>query len=228
MLIQIVICNLNLAATEQDGCLRLEHALARLLPEAEVTLHHFAQIRRDPVLIARATALVLGPQGTPFSAYDRGFLPWLRALIEVYPGPVLGVCGGMQALALAWGGQLKTTFGENLGDSYTGLQKIRGPLPIQLHPRDLPPWLPDRARRRLEGWQEKGGLCFESHVEQVVEVPNSFVLVAQSLHTPVEAMLHRRRPVMASQFHPELGWDEGCSAGKLWMEAWLDIVRAVA
>jgi len=101
-MVRIVLCNLNLQPSERGGCERIADALAVLMPEAEVTLLHFAQIRRDPVLVARATALVLGPQGTPFAAYDRAFLPWLRALVEVFPGPVLGVCGGMQALALAW------------------------------------------------------------------------------------------------------------------------------
>ena len=227
-MVRIVLCNLNLQPSERGGCERIADALAVLMPEAEVTLLHFAQIRRDPVLVARATALVLGPQGTPFAAYDRAFLPWLRALVEVFPGPVLGVCGGMQALALAWGGTLETAFGEALADSYDGLRKIRGPLAVTLEPAALPSWLPDAARRRLDAWDSVGGLCFESHVEQIAVAPRHFVTVAHSALTPVEAMAHQRRPVLASQFHPELGWQEGCGTGQLWLQVWLEVVRAVA
>jgi GMP synthase-like glutamine amidotransferase len=226
-MVTIALCNLNLQASERGGCERIAEAIRLLAPRAQVTLYHFAELRRDPGLIARATALVLGPQGTPFGDYDRAFLPWLRALMEVFPGPVLGVCGGMQVLALAWGGTLETAYGEAVGESYEGLRKVRGPLPVQLELDALPAWLPDAARRRLAVWRDLGGHCFESHVEQVVEAPNAFVTVAHSAVTPIEAMAHRRRPILASQFHPEMGWDQGCEAGKLWLEAWLELVRAV-
>ncbi len=227
-MIEIVLCNLNLQAAERGGCERIAQAIQTLLPEAHIRLLHFAEIRRDPALIARATALVLGPQGTPFSAYDRAFLPWLRALAEVFPGPMLGVCGGMQALALAWGGRLTTAFGESVGENYDGLRKVRGPLDVRLDVAALPAWLPDASRRKLLRWRDLGGQCFESHVEQLAEAPSAFVTVAWSDVTPVEAMAHRRRPILASQFHPELGWDDGCEAGRVWLQAWLELVRALA
>lgn len=227
-MVQIAVCNLNLQPTERGGCERIAEAIQTLLPTAQVDLLHFAEIRRDPALVARATALVFGPQGTPFAQYDRAFLPWLRALAEVFPGPILGVCGGMQALALAWGGHLHTAYGETLMATYDGLRQVRGPLDVQLDVAALPSWLPDPARRKLLAWSNLGGQCYESHVEQVMEAPSAFVTVAHSALTPVEAMAHRRRPIMGSQFHPELGWQEGCDAGKLWLQAWLEVVRAVA
>ena len=60
-MIEIVLCNLNLQAAERGGCERIAQAIQTLLPEAHIRLLHFAEIRRDPALIARATALVLGP-----------------------------------------------------------------------------------------------------------------------------------------------------------------------
>lgn len=230
----VCVVNLNLDATERDGCRRLDAALTALAAgdglDLTVDVVPFADLRAAPSRMAVADALVLGPQGTPFSRYDADFLPWLLALVEAAPGPVLGVCGGMQALALAHGGRLGSTFGGQIGDDYTGHQKLRGPLPVTLDATALPAWLPARARGLLAGWQAAGGLAFQSHVEQVASLgaglpeASPLVAVAWSAPTPIEAFAHRTRPVMASQFHPELGWDEGCAAGKLWLRAWLSLL----
>jgi len=222
---RIALLNLNLDPQEQGGCLRIEAALRGLLAETgemqpQLALLAAADVRRSPALLQGADALVLGPQGTPFSAYDAEFLPWLRALVDA-PRPVLGVCGGMQALALAHGGALAATFGGVIGAEYEGHRKVRGPLPIALDAGALPSWLGAHARSLLTSWQVQGGQAFQSHVEQVAVLPDDFVVVASSAPTPVEAFAHRVRPILASQFHPELGWDEGCAAGRLWLRAWL-------
>lgn len=224
-MLNIALCNLNLAESETAGCLRIQAALAVLAPDAVVHHVHWEELRAQPSLVVGAHALVLGPQGSPFSAYDPGFLPWLRSVVEGFEGPVLGVCGGMQALALAWGGELHTASGEALGNTYDGMRKIRGPLPVTLEMTLVPGWMPTAAKTHLSRWEAHGAQCFESHVEQVLQAPADFARVAHSQPTPVEAMMHRTLPIMASQFHPELGWDEGCAAGRLWLDAWLEVVR---
>jgi GMP synthase-like glutamine amidotransferase len=221
---RITIVNLNLDPGELQGCTRLRQALADLAGSEVATIVHFRDLQ--PRLDVAADGLLLGPQGTPFSAYDRDFLPWLRMLAERARVPVLGVCGGMQALALAYGGRLESTHGEVIGQDYQGLRKVRGPLEVTLDVGALPGWLPDRARQRLLGWKSLGQRTFQSHVEQVAVLKEPLVALARSVPTPIEAFAHRTLPILASQFHPELGWDDGCAAGKAWLEAWLAVVQA--
>lgn len=219
---RIAIVNLNLDPGELQGCTRLQRALDDLAGTQVATIVHFRQLQ--PRLDVDADGVLLGPQGTPFSAYHREFLPWIRALAEGVRVPVLGVCGGMQALALAYGGRLQSTFGETIGQDYQGLRKVRGPLEVTLDVQALPAWLPDPARRELAAWRSLGQRAFQSHVEQVVALAGPLVALARSVPTPIEAFAHRDRPILASQFHPELGWDEGCAAGKAWLLAWLAVV----
>ncbi|MFZ4578466.1 MAG: type 1 glutamine amidotransferase [Myxococcota bacterium] len=218
---KVLIVNLNLDPTEIGGCRNLGLGLTAVSDGAleAVTLHH-AELRNASNSLQGFAAVVLGPQGTPFSAYDAEFLPWLKGFVLAANRPVLGVCGGMQALALAWGGRIGSAFGEPVGANYASNQKIRGPLAVRLRHDRLPAWLPAAAKDPLNGWEAVGGCAFESHVEQVVQLPDAFVAVADSEPTPVEAFAHRELPILASQFHPELGWDQGCEAGRLWLQAW--------
>lgn len=220
---RILVVNLNLDATETQGCARIAAALADLAsPTLAVDIVPFAAV--PAALGGTHGGLVLGPQGTPFSRYDAAFLPALRRIVEAFPGPVLGVCGGMQALALAWGGDVGAVCGAAVGADYVGLRKVRGPLHVTFHHAALPGWLPAAARARLATWDAAGATVFESHVEHVTRVPAEFAVVASSPETPVEALVHRSRPILASQFHPELGWDEGCASGRLWLQLWCDLV----
>jgi GMP synthase-like glutamine amidotransferase len=208
--VRLTLVNLNLDPGELQGCRLLQAAFAELGATAEVV--HF----RQP--LPPADGLVLGPQGTPFSRYDADFLPWLRTLAETAAVPVLGVCGGMQALALAWGGRLGATFGGAIGQSYEGHRKLVGPVEVELQWAHMPAWLPTQGLR--------SGPMFQSHVEQVAELPGELRCVASSTPTPVEAFAHPSRRILASQFHPERGWDEGCDAGRAWLTAWLAVVQA--
>lgn len=225
-MLRILLVNLNLDPAELDGTRRLQDAIHLLLEgiEHSLAIAHFATLRQQPLDLTAIDGLVLGPQGTPFSQYDPQFLPWLRELVEQEQRPVLAVCGGMQALALAFGGTLSATFGGEIGQNYAGHEKLRGPLLVELQPRRFPQWFDGPASLALNAWQTVGSRAFESHVEQVAQLPAPLQAVARSAPTPIEAFMHADLAIMASQFHPELGWDEGCEAGQLWLGAWLQIV----
>lgn len=239
----IVIVNLNLPPEETGGCSRIASGLLAAGGErfgpAEVV--HHSLMRQAPAEWRGVRGVVLGPQGTPFAAYDAGFLPWLRGLVLDCPVPILGVCGGMQALALAFGGSLGAAYGQQVvGTSYGALRKVQGPLQVQLDPAALPGWLPPEVRSLLTQWPQTGWPAWESHVEQVADLPDDFTCIAHSAPTPIEAMIHRDRPIMASQFHPELGWAgrlpsplpevlhgqelAECSGGLVWLRAWLALL----
>jgi len=215
-----MIINLNLDPSQSQGCDGIDRALRQLTrPGTGILTRPFAQVRSDPRgCLHGVQALVFGPQGTPFSVYDANFLPWLRELVDAFRGPMLGICGGMQALALAHGGRVAPASGQVVGSDYNGLRKISGPMDVALHPDALPSWLPPGFSRT---WQEAGGRTHQSHVEQVIALPLPWRVVASSAPTPIEAFAHPQRPILASQFHPECGWEQGCGAGRLWLESWL-------
>lgn len=223
---KILIVNLNLDPREMGGCLGIDKALRQLAPDVEIASLPFAQVRADPHgSFARVDGLILGPQGTPFGAYDPAFLPWLRSVCEVFEGPILGICGGMQALALAQGGKIAPAFGQLSGADYAGMRKVSGPLAIALDDAALPAWLPADLGAR---WREEGGRAQQNHVEQVTVLPPPWRVIASSAPTPVEAFAHPTLPILASQFHPERGWQEGCGAGRAWLLAWLRLVLEAA
>ena len=217
-----MIINLNLDPREREGCLGIDKALRQLAPELEIASLPFAQVRADPHgSFAGVEGLILGPQGTPFGAYDAAFLPWLRCVCETFDGPILGICGGMQALALAHGGRIAPAFGQLSGADYGGMRKISGPLAVELDEGALPGWLPADLGER---WRRAGGLAQQSHVEQVTVLPVPWRPIASSVPTPIEAFAHPTLPILACQFHPERGWNEGCDAGRVWLLAWLRLV----
>ncbi len=228
---RITIVNLNLDAFDLQGCLGIAQALAAL-GATDVAIVHFAALRAAAQLPLLGAGLVLGPQGTPFDAYDSGFLPWLERLATAFAGPVLGICGGMQALTLALGGALGCVDGspQALGGSYGDRRKVSGPLEISLSTAAAPGWLLRSAPDLARDWQAAGARAWQNHVEQATAIPEALQAIAHSPPTPIEAWAHRSLPWLGCQFHPERGWlpdasDGSCTAGKVWLQAWLQVVR---
>ena len=120
--------------------------------------------------------------GGPSSVSDVGAPTFDPAILDT--APLLGVCYGMQWIAIAAGGEVKgggrreygraeLTVGENAG-LFAGFD----------------------AGERSQVWMSHG-----DHVEQV---PPRFVLTAASGDNPVVGMRHETKPIHAIQFHPEV------------------------
>ena len=124
---------------------------------------------------------------TRFSAFIE-FLPRITI-------PILGVCGGHQALALAYGG--KVAKASNL---------IHGFRTVTLEDKDtLLAGLPPKIK------------VMQSHREQVKQLPPNFIRTATSADVENEGMKHETRPLYGVQFHPER-WNEENTAGKRVLE----------
>ncbi len=216
----LLLLNLNLDPGELPGCQRIAGALAAL--GASVEIAHFSAWP-DP---AGAEGLVLGPQGTPFSAYPAEFLPHLRRWTNGTRAPLLAICGGMQALALAHGGQLGSVDGgpQAQGREYGDRPRISGPTPVELI-QPLPDQWRGSASDELRQLWKSPQLFWQSHAEQLTNVPPGWRVLAQSAATPIEAYATMGRPWLGCQFHPERGWlpgEQGCPAGQLLLQAWLE------
>jgi GMP synthase (glutamine-hydrolysing) len=109
--------------------------------------------------------------------------------------PILGICGGHQALAIAYGGNVS-----KLG------RLIKGYRTVELEDKDgLLAGLPAKIR------------VMQSHYEEVKVLPPKFVRIAKSNDTDNEGMKHEEKLVYGVQFHPER-WNEAHEAGKRILE----------
>ena len=125
-------------------------------------------------------ALVLS--GGPASVYAEGAPPLRTELLELGI-PVLGICYGMQAMALALGGRVEGAASGEFGRTALNLSGSGG--------------------RLLAGLPEEQQ-CWMSHRDCVLEAPEGFEPLAASPGSPVAAFESVERGLYGIQFHPEV------------------------
>ena len=125
-------------------------------------------------------ALVLS--GGPASVYAEGAPPLRTELLELGI-PVLGICYGMQAMALALGGRVEGAESGEFGRTALNLSGAGG--------------------RLLAGLPEEQQ-CWMSHRDCVLEAPEGFEPLAASPGSPVAAFESVERGLYGIQFHPEV------------------------
>jgi GMP synthase (glutamine-hydrolysing) len=119
--------------------------------------------------------------GGPASVYAEGAPPLERELLELGI-PVLGICYGMQLLALALGGRVEGAEVGEFGRSQLSVG-ING--------------------RLLANTPEQQS-CWMSHRDTVFEAPPGFTPLASSTASPVAAFESPEREIYGIQFHPEV------------------------
>lgn len=199
----VLIVNINLDPTMLTGCEAIAAALVRVAPDVETRIRPWRTIITTAGSLAPdlqkwgPSAVVLGPNETPFPAYppafDR-FLGWIRAR----RGPTLGICGGHQALALAHGAPVAPVHKVAAAStSYAGMPKVTGAQRIRLlgDPDPLVSGLPDEIT------------VMASHVDEVKDVPPGFRVLALGDPSRIQILRADRRPMWGVQFHPERAVD---------------------
>jgi GMP synthase (glutamine-hydrolysing) len=119
--------------------------------------------------------------GGPASVYAEGAPPLERELLELGI-PVLGICYGMQLIALALGGKVQGAEVGEFGRS-------------QLTVSD---------KGRLLAGTPAEQTCWMSHRDTVFTPPPGFTALASSTASPVAAFESTERGVYGIQFHPEV------------------------
>lgn len=97
--------------------------------------------------------------------------------------PILGICAGHQFMARHFGGSA------NSGGSEFGATELT---------------LTDHEPRDLFADVPQTSTVWESHHDEVDNVPDAFDVLASSEQCAVQAMRHRERPLFGLQFHPEV------------------------
>ncbi|MEW5762135.1 MAG: glutamine-hydrolyzing GMP synthase [Bacillota bacterium] len=119
--------------------------------------------------------------GGPASVYQEG-APRCDPALYTAGIPVLGICYGMQLMALDLGGEVRPAAFREYGK--TTLEILAGEvLLLGMGPQEQ---------------------CWMSHGDTVVAAPPGFVVAARTVHTPVAAMWDTARRLYAVQFHPEV------------------------
>ena len=130
---------------------------------------------------------------------DRNQFATLIQFLPKITIPVLGICGGHQVLALAYGGKVTRTS-----------DLIQGFRTVTLEDKDtLLAGLPHRIK------------VMQSHREEVKQLPPNFIRIATSADIENEGMKHESRPLYGVQFHPEK-WNEENTAGKRVLENFVE------
>lgn len=131
--------------------------------------------------IGQVDALVLSG-GAPDVASEAGRMGNNGEYLDQAEYPILGICAGMQFMATHFGGStgpaIRAEFGRTRLYVDVEDQLFRGV------PRDFDVW--------------------ESHNDEVKDVPEGFEVLAHSDTCKVEAMRSLKRPLYAVQFHPEV------------------------
>lgn len=163
---------------------RYEDAAALLgeLAGRPPTVVHYAQTDA----LRAADAIVLSGSDAPWAAHDEDELQRLLAWVADCRRPVLGICAGMQLLARCAGG----TIGH-------AAEVERGYLPIEVvDDSDLLRGLPT------------GPVVYQSHTDEIVELPDGFRVLARTERCEVQALACDERRFWGTQFHPERATNE--------------------
>jgi GMP synthase (glutamine-hydrolysing) len=119
--------------------------------------------------------------GGPASVYADGAPRFAPELLELGI-PVMGICYGMQVMALELGGRVE---GASVGEFGRSQLSVREP------------------GRLLAGLPEEQS-CWMSHRDTVFEAPPGFTALASSSESPVAAFESTERALYGIQFHPEV------------------------
>jgi GMP synthase (glutamine-hydrolysing) len=129
-----------------------------------------------------ADALVLSG-GAPSIGTEPEKLGNCGAYIDELDIPVYGICVGAQYLAVHFGGKAHAaTQGGEFGKAHLVV---------------------DKANRLFKGLPKKF-VVWQSHNDEIHDLPKVFESLAHSENCAHQAIAHKKRPLFGTQFHPEV------------------------
>ena len=192
----------------------LRAALQRIRPGLDISLESFRTVCPQRVQQLHPSHIILSGQSNPWDDYPQESLAGVFDVIREASQPILGVCGGHQQIALAFGARVDLMKRTAPGEGYEGAFRERGYLPVELIGngrasaifRDLP--------QSITVWH--------SHCDEVKNLPPDFRQTATNETCPIQAMEHANRPLFGVQFHPEL-FDSEQPDGRRIIDNFLDL-----
>lgn len=185
-------------------------ALQRIRPRAEVVVERFQQVSLRRLEELEPSHIILSGQSHPWDFYKPEEVAGVFDVIRSAEQPVLGVCGGHQQIALAYGATVALMKRLAPGVGYEGALRERGFFEIEHDGAGLFGNLPARVT------------VWHSHCDEVKELPTGFQRTAFNETCRIQAMQHESRPLFGVQFHPEL-FDEEHPQGQSILENFLSL-----
>ncbi|MFN2512808.1 MAG: gamma-glutamyl-gamma-aminobutyrate hydrolase family protein [Pyrinomonadaceae bacterium] len=170
----------------------LRAVLGRLRPEVEILTEPFGAVSLDRVRDLGPSHIILSGQSHPWDGYSAESLQGVFEVIQQASQPILGVCGGHQQIALAYGAPVSLMERLQPGEGYEGAKRERGYFEVETTGAGVFKDLPERIT------------VWHSHCDEVKQLPPTFECTASNKTCKIQAMQHENRPLFGVQFHPEL------------------------
>ena len=174
----------------------LRSTLGRMREELEILIEPYHAVSMDRVESLRPSHIILSGQSHPWDLYSTESLAGVVEVIKKASQPTLGVCGGHQQIALAFGATVDLMARLETGEGYEGAKRERGYFPVETTGEGIFKNLPSQIT------------VWHSHFDEVKELPSGFRATASNENCKIQAMQHTERPLFGVQFHPELFDDE--------------------
>ena len=179
-----------------DSPRELRAVLGRLIPGLEILTEPFHTVSLERVRSLRPSHIILSGQSHPWNKYSPESLAGVFEVIQRASQPILGVCGGHQQIALAYGADVGLMGRVEPGEGYDGAKRERGFLPVKNTGEGIFKGLPNEIT------------VWHNHCDEVKALPEGFRQTATGETCPIQAMQEKGRRVYGVQFHPELFDDE--------------------
>ena len=191
----------------------IRSALERIEPHLRVVTEPFQNVTPGFVRALRPSHIILSGQSHPWDKYEAKDLAGVFYVIREARQPILGVCGGHQQIALAFGSKVDLIERIAPGEGYEGAFRERGFCAVEQDAAE-----PDNIFAQLPG----ALTVWESHCDEVKDLPRDFTRTATNEVSAIQAMQHTSLPLFGVQFHPEL-FDEEHPHGRIILENFLKL-----
>ena len=183
--------------THQNHCADVQRRLEDITG-VPCAVRHYTRLTSEWLSAAEVKALVIGGNVTDWVKYDEADLLRMYRIIRDAKLPILGICGGLQLIAMAHGAALgpmrRLQEGEaDLNPGFaSGYFKEWGFVPMRVVTPDP-----------LFDGLGQAPVFLEAHYWDLKEVPPGFELLASSDACRIQAIRRTGRLVCGTQFHPE-------------------------
>jgi GMP synthase (glutamine-hydrolysing) len=179
----------------------LRAVLGRMREGVEILTEPYHAVSLKRIKSLRPSHIILSGQSHPWDRYVPESLAGVFEVIKKAPQPMLGVCGGHQQIALAFGAPIDLMGRLEPGEGYQGAKRERGYFPVE----NTGAGIFKNLSKEITVWH--------SHFDEVKKLPKGFRRTASNETCNIQAMEHAERPLFGVQFHPEL-FDEAHPDGQ--------------